>query len=35
MVVNGKYRLDRDTAGGYAQVIELVQWLVSKEAAGK
>jgi thiol:disulfide interchange protein DsbA len=35
MVVNGKYRFDVTSAGGYAQTIELTQWLVAKEAAGK
>lgn len=35
MVVNGKYRFDPTSAGGYAQAIELTQWLVAKEAAGK
>ncbi|QWT19948.1 thiol:disulfide interchange protein DsbA/DsbL [Bacillus sp. NP157] len=35
IVVNGKYRLTPITAGGYAQSVELVQWLISKEAAGK
>ncbi|MGN6482073.1 thiol:disulfide interchange protein DsbA/DsbL [Luteibacter sp.] len=35
IVVNGKYRLTPNSAGGYAQSVELVQWLVSKEAAGK
>lgn len=35
IIVNGKYRLDRGTAGGDEQLIELVKWLVSKEAAGK
>lgn len=35
IVVNGKYRLTPSSAGGYPQTIELVQWLVSKEAAGK
>jgi thiol:disulfide interchange protein DsbA len=35
MVVNGKYRYDVTSAGGYAQAIELTQWLVAKEAAGK
>jgi len=34
-VVNGKYRLTPATAGGGPQTIELVQWLVSKETAGK
>jgi thiol:disulfide interchange protein DsbA len=32
MVVNGKYRLTVGSAGGYDQVIELVKWLVAKEA---
>ncbi len=35
IVVNGKYRLDTTSAGGYAQTVELTQWLVAKEAAGK
>ncbi|HEY8586361.1 MAG TPA: thiol:disulfide interchange protein DsbA/DsbL [Rhodanobacter sp.] len=35
MVVNGKYRFTAASAGGYAQSIELTQWLVAKEAAGK
>ncbi|WP_052697900.1 thiol:disulfide interchange protein DsbA/DsbL [Luteibacter yeojuensis] len=35
IVVNGKYRLTPNTAGGYPQSVELVQWLISKEAAGK
>ena len=35
IVVNGKYRLTPASAGGYPQSVELVQWLVSKEAAGK
>jgi len=35
IVVNGKYRLTPGSAGGYPQSVELVQWLVSKEAAGK
>lgn len=35
MVVNGKYRYTVGSAGGYAQTIELTQWLVAKEAAGK
>jgi thiol:disulfide interchange protein DsbA len=35
IVVNGKYRLTTASAGGYPQTIELTQWLVSKEAAGK
>jgi thiol:disulfide interchange protein DsbA len=32
---NGKYRYGPSTAGGYAQTIELTQWLVAKEQAGK
>jgi len=35
MIVNGKYRFSPTSAGGYAQTIELTQWLVAKEAAGK
>ena len=35
IVVNGKYRLTPISAGGYPQSVELTQWLVSKEAAGK
>jgi protein dithiol oxidoreductase (disulfide-forming) len=35
IVVNGKYRFDPSDAGGYPQTIELTQWLISKEAAGK
>jgi len=35
IVVNGKYRLSPSSAGGYPQTIELVNWLVAKEAAGK
>jgi protein dithiol oxidoreductase (disulfide-forming) len=35
IVVNGKYRLDVSSAGGYDQLIELVQWLVAKESGGK
>jgi thiol:disulfide interchange protein DsbA len=35
IIVNGKYRLDPISAGGYPQTLELTQWLVSKEAAGK
>ena len=32
---DGKYRFDPSTTGGFAQTIELTQWLVAKEAAGK
>ncbi|WP_114241585.1 thiol:disulfide interchange protein DsbA/DsbL [Dyella sp. C9] len=35
IIIDGKYRLDRGSAGGDEQTIELVKWLVSKEAAGK
>jgi len=35
IVVNGKYRLTPNSAGGYPQAVELTQWLVTKEAAGK
>lgn len=35
MIVNGKYRFDVPSAGGYTQALELTQWLVAKEAAGK
>jgi thiol:disulfide interchange protein DsbA len=35
IIVNGKYRLSPSSAGGYPQAVELTQWLVSKEAAGK
>jgi thiol:disulfide interchange protein DsbA len=35
VIVNGKYRFDVGDAGGYPQTIELANWLVSKEAAGK
>jgi thiol:disulfide interchange protein DsbA len=33
IIVNGKYRLDVQSAGGPDQVIELVKWLVAKESA--
>jgi thiol:disulfide interchange protein DsbA len=32
IIVNGKYRLNVESAGGYDQVIELVKWLVAKES---
>jgi thiol:disulfide interchange protein DsbA len=35
LIVNGKYRYGPTTAGGYPQMAELTQWLISKEAAGK
>lgn len=31
LVVNGKYRLDAQSAGGQAQAVELALWLVDKE----
>jgi thiol:disulfide interchange protein DsbA len=33
IIVNGKYRLDVQSAGGPDQVVELVKWLVAKESA--
>jgi thiol:disulfide interchange protein DsbA len=35
LVVDGKYRFDRASAGGDAAAVELAKWLVAKEAAGK
>jgi thiol:disulfide interchange protein DsbA len=32
IIVNGKYRLNVESAGGYDQVVELVKWLVAKES---
>jgi thiol:disulfide interchange protein DsbA len=32
IVVNGKYRLDVSSAGGYDQLVRLVIWLVAKES---
>jgi thiol:disulfide interchange protein DsbA len=32
IVVNGKYRLQVESAGGTEQLIELVNWLVAKES---
>jgi thiol:disulfide interchange protein DsbA len=34
IIVNGKYRLTPQTAGGYTQLIELVKYLVAKERHG-
>ena len=31
IIVNGKYRLQVESAGGADQVVELVKWLVAKE----
>jgi thiol:disulfide interchange protein DsbA len=35
LIVDGKYRFTATSAGGLPQTVELTQWLVSKEAAGK
>lgn len=35
IVVNGKYRITGASAGGYPQLVELVDWLVEKEHAAK
>jgi thiol:disulfide interchange protein DsbA len=32
LIVNGKYRVNTESAGGPDQVIELVKWLVAKES---
>ena len=32
IIVNGKYRLQVESAGGDQQVVELVKWLVAKES---
>jgi protein dithiol oxidoreductase (disulfide-forming) len=32
MIVNGKYRVDTTSAGGFQQTIELVKWLLTKES---
>jgi thiol:disulfide interchange protein DsbA len=32
IVVNGKYRLQTESAGGNDQLVELVKWLVAKES---
>ena len=34
LIVNGKYRVTPQSAGGPEQVVELVKWLVAKESAG-
>ena len=34
LIVNGKYRTSGASAGGYAQMVELIGWLVEKEHAG-
>jgi thiol:disulfide interchange protein DsbA len=31
MVINGKYRISAQSAGGMKQMIELAKWLVAKE----
>jgi thiol:disulfide interchange protein DsbA len=35
IIVNGKYRLHAESAGGYDQLIELVKFLVAKESAAR
>jgi thiol:disulfide interchange protein DsbA len=35
IIVNGKYRLHAESAGGYDQLIELVKYLVAKESTAK
>jgi thiol:disulfide interchange protein DsbA len=35
MVIDGKYRFDVSSAGGYDQAVELTNYLVAKEIAGK
>jgi thiol:disulfide interchange protein DsbA len=35
IIVNGKYRITGQSAGGYPQLIELTRWLVEKEHAAK
>jgi thiol:disulfide interchange protein DsbA len=35
IIVNGKYRITGQSAGGYPQLIELTNWLVEKEHAAK
>lgn len=35
IVVNGRYRLDGSSAGGYSQLIELTRWLVAKESPNR
>lgn len=35
LVIDGKYRIDGRSAGGYAQMVELAKYLAAKEAAGK
>ena len=34
IIVNGKYRLTAQTAGGYDQLIQLVKYLVARESGG-
>lgn len=34
VIVNGKYRLSAQTAGGYDQIIQLVKYLVARESGG-
>jgi len=32
IIVNGRYRVQSEAAGGYDQLVELVKWLVAKES---
>ncbi|TBR36253.1 MULTISPECIES: thiol:disulfide interchange protein DsbA/DsbL [Dyella] len=35
LIIDGKYRFDAVSAGGYTKAIDLARWLIAKEAAGK
>jgi thiol:disulfide interchange protein DsbA len=35
IIVNGRYRLDGQSAGGYQQMIDLTNWLVAKETQAR
>jgi protein dithiol oxidoreductase (disulfide-forming) len=35
IIVDGKYRVSNVSAGGFPNLVELTQWLVAKERAGK
>jgi thiol:disulfide interchange protein DsbA len=32
IIVNGKYRLHTESAGGADELVELVKWLIAKES---
>ena len=32
LIVNGKYRVNTESAGGADQAVDLVKWLVAKES---